>query len=104
LKDVCKSKNALLVLKLVHLLIESFIFLKSLRLDEYTTCSKVSSLSLIPTAYSNVSIIFLSSLSEYDFKYGSKTSDIQPLNLIRGGAGFGIKGFYYKLFYFFFFI
>lgn len=78
-------------------------FLKSLRLDEYTMCSKASSLSFAPTAYSKVSIIFLSSLSEYDFKYGSKTSDMQPLNLIRGGAGLGINKFYCKLFYFFFF-
>jgi hypothetical protein len=53
-------------------------------------CSNASSLSFEPTACSNVSMIFLSSLSEYDFKYGSKTSDMQPLNLIKGGAGFGI--------------
>ena len=91
---MCKSKNALLVLKLVHLLIESLIFLNSLRLEEYTMCSNASSLSFEPTAYSKVSMIFLSSLSEYDFKYGSKTSDMQPLNLIKGGAGFGIYIFY----------
>jgi hypothetical protein len=79
----------------MHLLIESLMFLKSLRLDEYTICSNDSSLSFTRTACSKASIIFLSSLSEYDFKYGSKTSEMQPLNLINGGASLGINEFYY---------
>ena len=65
-------------------------FLKSLRLEEYTVCSKFSSLSFAPTTYSNVSIIFLSSLSEYDLRYGSNTSDMHPLNLINGAVAFYI--------------
>jgi hypothetical protein len=64
LKDVCKSKSALLLLKLVHLLIESFMFLNSFKLDEYIGYSITSNLSFGPTTDSSNSFIFFSSLSE----------------------------------------
>ena len=78
---ILEKIKALEVEKEVHLLMESLIDLKSRREEEYIVWSKTSNLSLIPTTFSIWSLIFFSSFSEYDLRYGSKTSDRAPVNL-----------------------
>lgn len=101
LNEVYKSKSALLVLKLVHLLIESLIFLNRRRLDEYTLWSSTSNLSFMPTQPSIVSMILRSSLSEYDLRYGSNTSDMHPLKRQLGLTFFTRSSSCYYFFFFF---
>lgn len=81
LKTTYRSKSALDLLNVMQRVIDALMFLNKCNDDPKRTKSIVSSESCPSDIFvSRAARIFDCSCSEYDFKYGSKHWEMQPLN------------------------